>query len=226
MKTFLLVRPLLWMNRWLLLLLLLWPYAMATLLLIGGLNSAPEDVLSVLKQECMYGIALVGFNGAALLANEQRSRRIVTVLARAVSRAEYLLALLLAAWVPLALYVVGFAVSACLLVRLAGAPLDVVWRLVLLLLVAGLWVASLSICFSVFLPSILGSLASLGITSVLAYFSVGGPGRVTACMMRMPLTLTPPLDAVDILLTLAASAAVFAAASVVFARRDLNLSTD
>lgn len=226
MKALLLVRPLLWLNRWLLLLLLLWPYGMAAILLVGDLHPATEDVLSVLKQECLYGIALVGFNGAALLGNQQRSRRIIMVLARAVSRSEYLLALLMAAWMPLALYVVGFAVSACLMVRLAGAPLDVVWRLALLQLVTGVWVACLSICFSVFLPSILGSLASLGTSSVLAYFGAVGPGRLIASMMRMPLTGVPPLDSVDMILTLAASSAVFAVASLAFARRDLNLTAD
>jgi len=226
MKALLLVKPLLWMNRWLLLLLMLWPYGMAAVLLAGGMQPAPDDVLSVLKQESMYGIALVGFNGAALLGNEQRSRRIIMVLARAVSRSEYLLALLLAAWVPLLLYVTGFAVSACLLVSLAGASLQVVWKMMLLQLLAGVWLACLSVGFSIFLPSILASLAALGTASALTYLDGLGPGRLLAGMMRMPLTATPPVNLVDVLVTLAGSAVVFAVASVAFARRDLNLSAD
>ena len=65
-------------------------------------------MFSILHQECLYGLGLVAFTGSALLGNEQRSRRVATVLSRAVSRRQYFLALFSAAWLPLALYVVSF----------------------------------------------------------------------------------------------------------------------
>lgn len=222
MKTLLLAHRLLWMNRWLLLLLILWPYAMAAILLLPDGRPAPEDVLSILREECLYSVALVAFSGASLLGNEQRSRRIITVLARAVSRSQYLFALLQAAWIPLILYVVGFSLSACLLAQLAGAPLDAVWKMALLQLTAGLWMACVSIFFSVFLPSILASLASILTAALLVYFDTAGPGGLIASMMKMPLTGAPSIDTAGIATTLAAAGVAFAAASFVFAHRDLN----
>src|SRR5437899_10143166 len=101
MKPLLIAYRLMWQNRWLFLLLMLWPYAMAAILLLPGDKPDVGDVLSILHQECFYGLALVAVTASTQLGNEQRSRRIVQALARAVSRTEYLLALALAALVPL-----------------------------------------------------------------------------------------------------------------------------
>ena len=101
MKSLRIARQLLWANRWLWLLLVLWPWGMAAMLLIGGIHPAPEDIAAALGQQSIYGLALVAFAGGALLGNEQRSRRIVLVLSRAVSRRQYLAALWLAAFLPL-----------------------------------------------------------------------------------------------------------------------------
>ena len=106
-KVWLITRRLLYQNRWIYLFLLLWPFGMAAILLLPAARPETEDVLSILHQECLYGLGLVAFTGSALLGNEQRSRRIATVLSRAVSRRQYFFALASAAWLPLALYVVN-----------------------------------------------------------------------------------------------------------------------
>ena len=136
------VRRLLGQNRWLYLLLILWPFIMAALLLVPEKHPATEDVLSILHQECLYGIALVAFTGGALLGNEQRSRRIVAVLSRAVSRRQYFFALLTAAWFPLLAYVVSFMLSGSFLLQGAGQSGLLVLELGALLLLIGLWTAA------------------------------------------------------------------------------------
>src|SRR5271156_6011678 len=113
MKIWEITRRLLYQNRWLYLLLMLWPFGMAAILLVSAGKPETDDVLSILHQECLYGLGLVAFTGSALLGNEQRSRRIVPVLSRAVSRRQYFFAMVSAAWLPLALYVVSFVVSGC-----------------------------------------------------------------------------------------------------------------
>ena len=110
-KTWQIARRLLYQNRWIYLFLMLWPFGMAAILLVPAAKPEIEDVLSILHQECLYGLGLVAFTGGALLGNEQRSRRIASVLSRAVSRRQYFFALVSAAWLPLALYVVSFVIS-------------------------------------------------------------------------------------------------------------------
>ena len=226
MKALYLVRPLLRLNRWLLLLLLLWPYAMAALMLIGAGRPAPDEILSLLKEECFYGIALVAFTGAYLLGNEQRSRRIITVLARAIPRWQYLFALLLAAWIPLILYLVGFVLSGSYMLHLSGMPIQMALDMAFLQLVVGLWTGTLSILFSVFLPSILASLASGGTMAALAYLSIAGPGRLLSDTANATVASAHIAAPREIALTLALSAVVFAAACTLFSQRDLDLSGD
>src|SRR5580658_10611360 len=101
---------------------MLWPFGMAAILLLFGGKPELDDVLSILHQECLYGLGLVAFTGSALLGNEQRSRRIAGVLSRAVSRRQYFFALVSAAWLPLALYVVSFAISGFALFAAINQP--------------------------------------------------------------------------------------------------------
>jgi ABC-type transport system involved in multi-copper enzyme maturation permease subunit len=197
---------------------------MAALTLIGSGRPAPDEVLALLKEECFYGIALVAFTGAYLLGNEQRSRRIITVLSRAIHRWQYLFALLLAAWIPLALYLVGFALSGSYMLHLSRVPVQIVFDLALLQLVVGLWTGTLSIFFSIFLPSILASLASGGTMAALAFLSITGPGRLLATTTSATFATADLLSPRDFASTLVLSAIVFAAACTMFARRDLNLS--
>src|ERR1700745_2679720 len=63
MKTLRIAWRLLWANRWVWLLLVLWPWAMAAMLLAGGLHPSPEDVDAAFQQESIYGLALVAFAG-------------------------------------------------------------------------------------------------------------------------------------------------------------------
>src|ERR1700733_10726740 len=77
MKIWEITRRLLYQNRWLYLLLMLWPFGMAAILLVSSGKPETDDVLSILHQECLYGLGLMAFTGSALLGNEQRSRRIV-----------------------------------------------------------------------------------------------------------------------------------------------------
>ena len=48
MKSLRIAWQLLWANRWLWLLLVLWPWGMAAIFLVGGLHPAPEDIAAAL----------------------------------------------------------------------------------------------------------------------------------------------------------------------------------
>src|ERR1700761_4735979 len=137
-KSWFITQRLLWQNRWLFVLLMLWPYLMVAILLGAG-QPDPDDVLWMLHQECFAGLALVAVTGSTLLGNEQRSRRILTVLARAVSRPQYLFSLWMAAWLPLVLYGSGFALSGIVLARAMHRPFESIWAMVLMQLVLGVW---------------------------------------------------------------------------------------
>jgi ABC-type transport system involved in multi-copper enzyme maturation permease subunit len=225
-------RRLLYQNRWIYLLLMLWPFAMAAILLLPETRPESEDVLSILHQECLYGLALVAFTGAALLGNEQRSRRIVAVLSRAVSRRQYFFALITAAWLPLLVYVVSFVVSGTALLSAIHRPLPLLFALALAQLVLGIWTAAAALFFSTWLPMMLASTASLGLLALLGGAGYQWPGFTPA---RMVLTLTQGdlrtsarllLDPSGFILLLVGAALLFVAGTAIFERRDLGLKSD
>jgi hypothetical protein len=225
-------RRLLYQNRWLYLLLMLWPFGMAAILLVSAGKPETDDVLSILHQECLYGLGLVAFTGSALLGNEQRSRRIATVLSRAVSRREYFFAMVCAAWLPLALYVVSFVISGVLLFSSIEGSLSLLFALALAQLVLGMWTATAALFFATWLPMMLASTASLGLLGLLGLAGYEWPGIAPA---RLLFTLTQgDLDAsarllrhpAGFVLIVLGAALLFAAGSTVFQRRDLTLKSD
>jgi hypothetical protein len=225
-------RRLLYQNRWLYLLLMLWPFGMAAILLVSAGKPETDDVLSILHQECLYGLGLVAFTGSALLGNEQRSRRIATVLSRAVSRRQYFFAMVSAAWIPLALYVVSFVVSGVALFGSIEGSFSLLFALALAQLVLGMWTATAALFFATWLPMMLASTASLGLLALLGLAGYQWPDIAPA---RLLFTLTQgDLDASarllrhpsGFLLIVVGAALLFAAGSTIFERRDLRLKSD
>jgi ABC-type transport system involved in multi-copper enzyme maturation permease subunit len=229
-KAWLIARQLLRQNRWLFLMLMFWPYVMAIILTVGG-KPDPDDVLWMLHQECFAGLALVAVTGSTLLGNEQRSRRIVMVVARSVSRAQYLLALLMTAWLPLVLYGSGFLVSGIGLAVLLHKPFAGVLVMALAQLVLGVWAGSVSIFWSILLPQIPASIVSVacvGLAVYLGELGMIGPGRLLLALFETAISgrNAPATIGMDAVLTLLAGGVWFAAAAWIFSRRDLNLTAD
>ncbi|HTZ59781.1 MAG TPA: hypothetical protein VMB49_16850 [Acidobacteriaceae bacterium] len=231
-KIWQITRRLLYQNRWIYLLLMLWPAGMAAILLAPQTRPEIEDVLSVLHQECLYGLALVAFTGGALLGNEQRSRRIVAVLSRAVGRRQYFLALLMAAWLPLFAYVLSFVMSGTFLLDAIDHPVPLLFALALVQLVLGMWTAAAALFFSTWLPMMLASTASLASLALLG--GVGyqwpnfTPGRLVVTLTQGDLRTTMKLvkNPSGLLLLIAGAAVLFAAGAAIFERHDLGLKSD
>ena len=229
-KAWLIARRLLWQNRWLFLLLALWPYVMAAILTVGG-QPDPDDVLWMLHQECFAGLALVAVTGSTLLGNEQRSRRIIMVLGRAVSRPQYLLALLMTAWLPLILYASGFVVSGIFMAASLHTSYQGILVMVLAQLVLGIWAGAMSIFWSILLPQLIASIVSVACVGLAAYvggLGLIGPGGLLITLFETTISgrNTPQTIILDTVLTLGAGIVWFAAASWLFSRRDLNLAGD
>jgi hypothetical protein len=226
MKSLRIARQLLWANRWLWLLLVLWPWGMATILLVGGLHPAPEDVEAALQQQSIYGLALVAFAGGALLGNEQRSRRIVVVLSRAVSRRQYLGALWLTAFLPLLLYVLDLALTGPVL----GAPALVVWQTLGALLLLSLTASSLAVLASLVLPGVIAGVLSLAALSLPLLLPLGwqiAQTRLLQILLSGPVTeRTRLVFGAGLLEALMLSGAIFEAAVRIFEQRDLRLKSE
>ena len=216
-RVLLLARLLLLRNKWLILLLMVWPLMIAIVIHFAGAGMDRDDVAALLGQEALYGIAMVAFAGSALLGAEERSGRIQVVLCRAVARSHYLAALLLAAWLPLLLYVGGFCAAGVLLNLGNGFDPQgdmrlwpVIGSLAVTQLCVGWTIAAASVLASVLLPTAFAAAATVVVAAIAEY------GVVTYKPAALLLAS----------LTLLAAALFFSAAATAFARKDLNLNSD
>jgi hypothetical protein len=226
MKSLRIARQLLWANRWLWLLLVLWPWGMVAMFLISGIQPEHEDIAAVFEQQGIYGLVLVAFAGGALLGNEQRSRRIVLVLSRAVSRRQYLAALWLAAFLPLVLYVLDLAMSGLVL----SAAADVLGQTLGALLLLSLTMASLAVLASLALPGVIAgilSLAALSMPLLLPPSWQIAQSRLLQVLLSGPATENVRMVfSAGSLEALVLSAAIFEGAVRIFERRDLRLKSE
>jgi hypothetical protein len=219
-------RRLVMQNRWLYLFLILWPLLIASVFLISRSSSSEDDVAATLHEECIYGLALVAFTGSVQLGNEERSRRIVGVLSRAVSRRQYLLALFWACWIPLALYALSILLSSVLLDAYTNDLARTVFDLTLL----GIWTATVSLFFAVFLPSVFATIATLATVSVTAVvgrvWPAFGMGALLSALTGMGEAPVGGGRLVAWLTTMLGAAVFFLGAAFLFEFRDLRLKQD
>jgi hypothetical protein len=78
-------------QRWPILLLILGVLALALMGLTVDLHKQQDDALFLFKELSIYGIAFSVFFGGSAINTERRSRRILAVLAKAISRRQYVL---------------------------------------------------------------------------------------------------------------------------------------
>jgi len=142
-------------QRWPLITLLLYVIVFGAGMAIAG-GQSEEDTLFMLRSTSMYGLAFTGLLAASALNNERRTRRILAVLSKGISRAEYLAGLLTGAMLASAVYCLTiFAVGALAANRMAMLAPFAVMLMVLFLLAS-----TVALAFSTLFHPLLASAAA------------------------------------------------------------------
>lgn len=214
-------------NRWLLLAFVLWPFLLGAFVRVPHHAAGRADVSEIVQQEVFYGVAVVGFLAASAIYNEKRSRRIIGVLAKGVSRAQYLLAFVAGAGCFAIVYFAAIGASIFWLQGYSRLLLSATFSLLIRGVVASLWMASLALLFSTFLfPFIAAALAGM---AAFAPFAFSHPNVVLAPVASLlgngdPISLVINLAA--LVSALAESAVFLTLAAFLFARRDVTVSIE
>jgi ABC-type transport system involved in multi-copper enzyme maturation permease subunit len=147
-------------QRWLALLLALYVVVMSAVIAGGGERVSAGDVGFLLKQQAIYAVLFGALLALSALHNERKSRRILAVLSKSVTRAQYIAGLLLG--------VMSLIGGYCVLVFLAGV--FVAWRIdvgiaqigmmTLAAVVAALLAATVALFFTSMLPPIVATAAT------------------------------------------------------------------
>jgi ABC-type transport system involved in multi-copper enzyme maturation permease subunit len=222
-------------QRWPILVLMLWVVLLAILGLLLDLRQSREDVLFIFKQLGVYGVAFAVFFGASAIHNERKTRRILAVISKGVSRAQYISGLLIGIGMAVGIFAVSMGVTGTWVLRAGGARASQIWTLIACLMLTCVLSSAVAVLFSTFLNPLFATLATaitLGIPAVAALHFESRWARAIPAYSLLDLLLqfsfrrnmSVPWN----LMGLALFEAVFLwlSASWVFSRRDVAVAVD
>jgi ABC-type transport system involved in multi-copper enzyme maturation permease subunit len=222
-------------QRWPLLFLLLWVVGWAAFGVWADSRTGPDDALMIFRQLAVYSVTFAVFFGSSAIQADQRSRRILAVLSKAISRRQYVLGLLAGIAIVLGVFCLCLGFTASWLLGRFGFSLGALWFGMLALFTACLLTASLTLLFSTFLPPLFAAIGSGMLAGLPALLALKGGGF--ARYFIPVYALLEPLVAGDFSKAWHASpgslwlgwvetALFWLAASWIFSRRDLAVAAD
>ncbi|MGE5726518.1 MAG: hypothetical protein ACM34G_15155 [Acidobacteriota bacterium] len=148
-------------QRWPVVILLGWVGVLSAAAGFSDLRRTPEDVFMLFQQVAVYILVFSLFFGASAIRNELRTRRILAVLSKGISRRQYIAGLLLGIVLAIAIYCLALGLAGAWVLPQVGVPAMRFGVLLLGLAVASLLTACLALFFSIFLHPLLATAATL-----------------------------------------------------------------
>jgi ABC-type transport system involved in multi-copper enzyme maturation permease subunit len=153
-------------QRWPIVVALAWILLLAAAHFVSDLARSRDDLLFLLQQVATYVLVFVVFFGISAIRNERKSRRILMVLAKGISRGQYIGGLLAGMVAASAIFCFALVLSGLVVLHDFGyAPLQVVF-LMTALLIACLLTGAVALFFSVFLHPLVAAAATFGLLGV------------------------------------------------------------
>ncbi len=222
-------------RRWPILLLFGWILLTAALTGdFGRGRPADQDVVFHAQQQAIYICVFSAFLAADALHTERKSRRILLVLAKAVSRAEYLLAVLAGTSALAAVYALLSALCGIWLAARTMLPNAGVWALLPLVIAGAMISASVAVFLSTFLNPYFATACTLAIFCAPILFhaqrhawSVWLPGfPLLVQFLRFGFRPDWTLNWMAVVAAVLESIAFWALAAAIFQRRDIAVPVE
>jgi hypothetical protein len=194
----------------------------------------PDDVLFVLRQEAGYGIALALMMGAAAIHTDRKSRRILSILSKAVERREYVAGLLLGTAYQALIFLLLVGICGSWMAHRLGLPIAPLWRFLLPPFCASILGASAGLFCASFLHPLFATAASglmlagqYWLERTLATENGMFPlARIIQSFFTFQLQPDWPLALGSCAAVLAEAAVLWFLASLIFERRDIAVAVD
>lgn len=220
-------------QRWPVVILMAYALLLAALFAALAERSPGEEVVFYLKQQALYGLALTVLLAATAVNNERKSRRILAVLSKSITRVEYLGGLMLGSVGSFAIYAVAVGAAASLMAMEVAAPVMPVWTALLAVLAASLVAASAALFFSTFMHPMAATIATAAVAAVPTGVAQVTGTEVVEPATRLVQTLADfslygpwSLDWWALPLAVVEAAAIWILAGLVFHHRDIAVAVE
>lgn len=191
-----------------------------------------SDIAAIFTQQCIYGIAFTVFMSSAVLHNERNSRRVLAMLSKGITRAEYLAAHILGITLLATLYFVSAGFLFWLINR--SFEVDVyVAETMLAGIFAALLATTIALAFASWLHPLLAAVLTMFVLSVPMLF-YGRSEALVASPVAYFLRASFSFDHSQgwtgpwsyWLIALLETAAAWLAAALIFERQDVAVPTE
>jgi hypothetical protein len=112
--------------RWYVAVMAVWVIGLALIVQLDK-RPKPDDVLFIVRQEAGYGIALALMMGAAAIHGDRKTRRILSILSKAVERRQYLAGLLLGSAYQALIFLLTVGICGSWMAYRLGLPIAPLW---------------------------------------------------------------------------------------------------
>src|SRR4029077_10019310 len=153
-------------QRWPIFVLLLWVLLLAFLGLTPNIQRQREDLLFIFKQVAVYVVVFSVFFGASAIHNERKSRRILAVLSKAITRRHYIAGLLSCITFAATLNCFAMGMTGTWVLGQIGFQPGRLWFFMMALLAACLLGAAIAVFFSVLLNPLLATAATAALVAI------------------------------------------------------------
>jgi len=147
-------------QRWLTLVLVLYALGLAAIVGFSEKQIPADDAIFFLRQQSLYAPLFSLFLGVSAIHNERKSRRILAVLSKALTRQQYLAGLLVGIVAVLSSYCFAIAISGAWLLRSAQASLAQLWILLAMTALTSVLVSAVALFFSTFMTPVFATAAT------------------------------------------------------------------
>jgi len=161
-------------QRWPLFFLLLWVLGWAMFGVFADPHTGSEDALMIFRQLAVYSVTFGVFFGSSAMQADQRSRRILAVLSKGISRRQYIFGLLAGIALVLGVFCLCLGFTASWLLGRFGFSEGAMWFGVLALWTACLLTASLTLLLSTFMPPLFAAIGAGTLAGIPALLALRG----------------------------------------------------
>ena len=200
----------------------------------GRSRPVGEDVIFYAQQQAIYICIFSAFLAADAIHGERKSRRILLLLSKAVSRAQYLFAILAATWVIALAYSVVFAFCTVWLTARAMMSTAELWPFVVLVMAGVTIAATVAIFFSTLVNPYVATALTLALFCVPAAWhtyrhswSVWLPGfPILVQFLKFRFRPDWGMSWTTIIAAIVQSVVIWSLAAAVFNRRDIAVPVE
>jgi len=217
-------------NRWAIVLLMIWAVG-SGIGAVFSVHSSLDDAMFFLHQQAAYSVFFSVFLAASAIYNQRRSRRILAVLSKGISRSEYLGGIVLGFMAVAAMCSIALSITGAWAFSVAGVnPLSIV-PLAIVLFVASTLAGTTALLFSTVFNPLLTLAATSATLGAAAYIGREIPAVLPAYALLQRVMSFELHRGIQVSWTSVAWGAVEAIAlwgiaSAIFARRDIAVSVE